>query len=453
MKKERSLNSERRQRVLLVTHTFDADFSMESRLSWFRATHAAKQYDVTVLCADPYDGVRCDVEAKVPGLKVVTVPHSALEKFLIKSPIGFYLAYRLWHLRVFAVARKLHARRPFALAHQVSYCGYREPGYCWKLGIPFVWGPIGGTQNVPWQFLGQFSLIGAAKEACRSVTNALQLRFGQRVGQALRAASKVFVANREIQASFKQARGVVLPCQLEFGIERTAQQRTDQPRDLRDPQQPLRILWAGRLENWKALPLLLKAVKQLPDELSVEVRILGSGTQERSLKKLALRLGIEDRLDWVPLPVCAAREEHYQWADVFSFTSLRDTSGTGLLESLSAGVPIIGLDHQGARDIMTEDCALPISVQNPRQVISEIAGAVVKIASDTHLLQRLSEGALLRAQQYDWQNLNAEMTEAYAEILQPISKLQTTRQANQESTPPEMPSSQDDLLAGQLHGR
>ena len=28
----------------------------------------------------------------------------------------------------------------------------------WKLGVPFVWGPWGGTSNVPWGFLGEGSL-------------------------------------------------------------------------------------------------------------------------------------------------------------------------------------------------------------------------------------------------------------------------------------------------------
>ena len=433
MGNNRSSNTGRRQQVLLVTHTFDADYSMESRLSWFRATSAAERHDVTVLCAEPYDDVRCNVAPQMPGIKVVTVPHTAFEKILINFPIGFYFAYRLWHLRVLKVARQLHARRPFSLVHQVSYCGFREPGYCWKLDVPFVWGPIGGTQNVPWRFLNQFSLLGAMKEACRSVANMLQLRFGRRVGQALRAASKVFVANREIQASFQQARNVQLPCQLEIGIDQNAGPYACEPRDLRDIRQPLRILWAGRLENWKALPLLLKVVAKLPKDLAVEVRLLGSGTQERSLKSLAQRLRIEDRLDWVSLPDCGSRGEHYRWADVFAFTSLRDTSGTGLLESLAAGVPIVGVNHQGARDIMTEDCAVPISVKNPQQVIADMGSAFVKLAGDPHLLQRLSDGALLRAQKYYWQNLDAEMADAYAELLMAADQNLPSRYSDSEA--------------------
>jgi len=402
-----------RPRVLLIAHCFDAKFSMESRLSWFRATEAARQYDTTVVCAAPFADIRSDQGTKVPGLKVVTVAHTAFEKMLINTPFGFYLAYRLWHRRVARVVRGLHQRRRFALVHQVSYCGYREPGYCWQLGIPFVWGPIGGTQDVPWRFLNQFDVPGAVKEAWRTVVNRVQLRVGQRVGKALDAASVVYVANREIQESFRAARGVDLPVQLETGIHEIA----DAPSPLRDQNRPLRVLWVGRLENWKGLPLLLQAVAELPKDFPVEVRVVGSGSREQRCKRLAKRLGVDDRIEWIPLPQCGARDEHYRWADVFTFTSLRDTSGTGLLESLAAGVPIVGLNHQGARDIMSDECALPIAVETSQQVVADIVRTLQRLASDSELLQQLSHGAIDRAHRYQWDQLGAQMMQCYAEVL------------------------------------
>jgi glycosyltransferase involved in cell wall biosynthesis len=429
MEQERIPTSKPRQRVLLVTHCFDADFSMESRLSWFRARNAARNYDVTVLCAKPFADVRCTDAAEIPGVQVVTVRHTALEKSLIGTPVGFYLAYRLWHRRVFQVARRLHEQQKFALVHQVSYCGYREPGDCWKLEIPFVWGPIGGTQNVPWRFLGLFDAIGASKEAWRTLVNGIQLRLGRRVGQALRSSSKVFVANREIQQRFRDVHGVDLSCQLETGI----QQISAQPGPPRDPNQPLRVLWAGRLENWKGLPLLLQAVSKLPRDFAIELRIVGSGSRERRLKRMARQLGIADRIDWQPLVDYCDRDHHYHWADVFAFTSLRDTSGTGLLESLAAGVPIVGLNHQGARDIMTDACAVPITVENPTQVVSSFQAVIRELAADPSRLQSLSRAALSRARNYRWEVLDAEMSEAYASVLSTPNGVRPKRRFKQEA--------------------
>lgn len=404
---------ESRDRILLLTHCFDANFSMESRLSWFRAVNAAQQFDVTVICAKPYADIRCELDANIEGLQVVSVPHTPLELQLNRTASGFYLAYRLWHRRVFKVAQALHRERPFRLVHQVSYCGYREPGECWRLGVPFVWGPIGGTQDVPWKFLGQLRLLCAVKELVRSTANAWQLRWGSRVGKALNAASAVYVANREVQADFHRARGVMLPCQLETGLEDYRQS----PKPERDPCQPLRILWAGRLESWKGLPLLLRAIAKLPKNLPFEVRVLGTGMQQKRWQRLARRLGIAAHIQWVPLPKITQRDEHYHWADVFAFTSLRDTSGTGLLEALGAGVPIVGLDHQGARDIMTPECALPIAVTNPTQASDDFRDALVRLQEQPRLLARLSEGATKRARKFSWDQLSEEMLHCYREAI------------------------------------
>lgn len=425
---ERKSNRTARQRVLVVAHCFGADFSMESRLSWFRAKNAARDYDVTVLCAEPFADVRCDVDADISGVEVVTVPHTKLEKSLISTPIGFYLAYRLWHRRVYKVAQRLHRKNGFSLVHQVSYCGYREPGYCWKLGVPFFWGPIGGTQNVPWRFYSQFDARAAIKEAWRTLANGVQLRLGRRVRRALRGASRVFVANRDIQSSFRDAHRLELPCQLETGIEAVV----EQPRPMRDASQPLRVLWIGRLEAWKGLPLLLQAVARLPRDFAMELRVVGSGSRERRWKRMAERLGISDRIDWQPLPDYGERDHHYQWADVFAFTSLRDTSGTGLLESLAAGVPIVGVNHQGARDIMSDDCAVPISVETPQQVSTAIADALQQLAADPVELQRLSAGAIERARDFHWDVLDAEMSAAYASVLRVPSRVRPVRHSNTE---------------------
>ncbi|UVQ96376.1 hypothetical protein NXW23_19055 [Bacteroides caccae] len=58
----------------------------------------------------------------------------------------FYYAYRVWHLQVYKVASELMETKHFDLIHYVGMIGYREPGYLWKLGLPYVWGPVGGNQ-------------------------------------------------------------------------------------------------------------------------------------------------------------------------------------------------------------------------------------------------------------------------------------------------------------------
>jgi glycosyltransferase involved in cell wall biosynthesis len=115
--------------------------------------------------------------------------------------------------------------------------------------------------------------------------------------------------------------------------------------------------------------------------------------------------------------------EHYHWADVFAFTSLRDTSGTGLLESLAAGVPIIGLDHQGAADMITDNCGIKISVGSPKKSIDEFTRALIRLSRDATELHRLSLGATERAKNYQWTEYSNPMLRIYNSFIQSQSSI------------------------------
>lgn len=398
-----------RPRLLLTAYHYDAVFSMESRLAWHRAQQAAREYDVTVICARGSAGEQRGEHGG--SISVVVLPLSGAERMMMKRTIPYYFGYRRWHSRVFALARTLHGERPFDLVHHVSFCGYREPGDCWRLGAPFVWGPVGGTAQFPTAFMSELDPRAAMRELTRNVLNSFQLRFDRRVRRAARAAATVFAANRAVADVLATHLGTPPKVQLETGIAYVR----EAPRPRRDATEPLKILWAGRLRSWKALPLLLRGLAQLPPTCQYRLRVLGQGPAQKRWERLAERLGVAQHLEWCGWPEYPAQLPHYDWADAFAFTSLRDTSGTGLLEALAAGAPIVGLDHQGAADIMTSECALRIPATNPAESSAGFAAAISRLAGDGDLHARLSAGALARARWYEWDRQWDAFREAYRE--------------------------------------
>jgi glycosyltransferase involved in cell wall biosynthesis len=327
------------------------------------------------------------------------------------------LAYYLWQRGAFELAKRMHAERPFDLVHQVTFCGYREPGYGGELGVPFIWGPIGGTQNYPYRYLPLAGLSGALREGSRSLLNSLQFRFSPRVRRAAKQAAALLVANSTIDRDMRRALGMSPQLQLETGVRSYEAAR-------RTPHNgPLRILWSGELQPWKAMPLLLHALAKLPANVAYEVRILGEGPLERSWRRLAQRLGVGDRLQWLGHLPHAEALALFQWADVLAFTSLRDTSGNVVLEALAAGVPVVCLDHQGVRDMVTSECGIRVPVEFPRATIASLADALTSLATQPELRERLSAGALERAAYYNWDRQGERMARVYAEALQRSGKL------------------------------
>jgi glycosyltransferase involved in cell wall biosynthesis len=134
---------------------------------------------------------------------------------------------------------------------------------------------------------------------------------------------------------------------------------------------------------------------------------------ERRWKRLAERLAIGPRVEWLGWQSYRQVQQQYAWADVFAFTSLRDNSGNVVLEALANGLPIVCLDHQGVRDIVTEPCGIKVPVSTPRQVIEDLRTAIALLARDFELRQRMSEAALVRARDYLWSTMSDKMHAIY----------------------------------------
>jgi glycosyltransferase involved in cell wall biosynthesis len=408
-----------------LAHACSPDRGSEPGAGWHRAVEAARHFDTWVICRqqDFAEQIERHIRERgeIDGLRFVFVPYTAWEQLLRRVPRMFYLAYNLWHRRALRVARRLHERLRFDLVHQANMCGYREPGYLWKLDAPFVWGPVGGTQNYPWRFLPYAGVLGAITEGSRSVVNALQLRLGRRVRRAVRRASPFLAANSTNQRDFARVHGVVPERLCETGI---SDELCDGACREDRGNGPLRILWSGVFGYHKALPLLLEALSSLPATVDFELRIAGDGPLAGRWKRLARQLGLVRRCRWLGwLP----RNEvigHYDWADVFVFTSLRDTTGTVILEALARGVPVICLDHQGAGDVVTSECGIKIPVSSPRQVVAEIRSAIERLSGDRAALERLRLGARSRGLEYSWSRQGERMAEIYRRVLEEAGRLE-----------------------------
>jgi glycosyltransferase involved in cell wall biosynthesis len=280
----------------------------------------------------------------------------------------------------------------------VNVCTFREPGYTWKLGIPFIWGPMGGTQNFSASFLTYLESGERLKEHMRNISNWLSLRMKRRVHAAAKQAAVVLAANSTNQRDFQLVFRRPVELLLETGI--FAVQQPD-PAKFRQPG-PLRLLWSGELTTRKALPLLIEALALLDDELGFELRVLGKGPREDEWKRLVRELGLEHRIHFIGhLPLDQALAQ-FKWAHLLVFTSLRDTSGNVVLEALSNGVPVICFDHQGAGDIVTPECGIKIPVTDPRDAVPAFAKCIRSMAEDRGMLLHLSNGACSRARDYLW---------------------------------------------------
>jgi glycosyltransferase involved in cell wall biosynthesis len=324
-----------------------------------------------------------------------------------------YRAYHHWQKLALKLIEELHARERFDVVHQVTVNTFREPGYGWKLDAPFLWGPVGGSQNFPWRFLPMLPVKEQVKEAGRALVNELSLRFKPRVRAAARRAARVIASNSTNQRDYARAWGREIDLLLETGLR--AVQEPDRTRFReRVAGVPLELLWSGELQTRKALPVLLRALKRV--RTPFRLTVLGDGPMRELWQAETARLGLGKQVHFrgrLPFPEAVAA---MQAADLFCFTSLRDTSGNVVLEALAAGVPVVCFDHQGVGDMVTEECGIKIAVRSPEQAIAEWAAAIDALAADSARLLAMSERATARAREFLWERNGDRVNTIYQEL-------------------------------------
>jgi len=66
-------------------------------------------------------------------------------------------------------------------------------------------------------------------------------------------------------------------------------------------------------------------------------------------------------------------QQRFAEADLFVFTSLRDTFGTVNLEALAKGCPVMCLNHQGVGTHLPDAVAIRVPVTTPEAVVHAMA--------------------------------------------------------------------------------
>jgi len=82
--------------------------------------------------------------------------------------------------------------------------------------------------------------------------------------------------------------------------------------------------------------------------------------------------------------------EAYLKSHVFLFTSLRDSIGAQVLEAMAFGLPVVTLDHHGARDLVPDAAGIKVHVGSRPDTVRALARAIDQLQAD--VVRRTSMG-------------------------------------------------------------
>lgn len=405
----------------MSSYACEPDRGSEPSVGWNWAMAMSEHADVTVLTRANNQNV---IEKKIEALEklgrkhfpmfIYHDPPSLVIKAKKRGLLPVHLFYTIWQMGAFFKMKKTLC--DYEIVHHVTFNSMMSPGFWWSDKTKVVLGPLGGTSCVQEDYKVLFG-VRAWKEKLREFMIAHWSKLPW-LRMSFNRASLILCANSETEAliSTRYANKVVRI--LETGLD-VAEMVSDNIEV--HPNNLVRFIWVGAVEPWKALSLALRAfsraVAVLPDDLQIELDVVGKGSELEKAKAEAYDLDIAEKVNFHGALSLGDTQAMMVVSDVLIFSSVKDTSGNVVLEAMGKAKPVICLDHQGVKDIVTPQTGIKVKTGKLDATIVGISEAIVGLALGPE--QRLKMGEMGRNRVkalYSWREKAKTLKEHYNQI-------------------------------------
>ncbi len=170
------------------------------------------------------------------------------------------------------------------------------------------------------------------------------------------------------------------------------------PLGMRDPEPT--ALYLGRLERYKRVDLLVRAMAQIREAGDrAQLLIAGDGRYLPALRGLVRRLGLADRVHFAGRVSEATKRSLMERAWIHAITSTKEGWGISVIEAAACGTPTVASDTPGLRDAVVHgESGLLVRHGD----VTALADAIRSLFRDPCRLDRLAAGARARAEGFTW---------------------------------------------------
>jgi len=177
------------------------------------------------------------------------------------------------------------------------------------------------------------------------------------------------------------------------------------------------LLFAGRIQPFKGIDILLRAVACLEHQDDLRLLIVGGDSESDGevarLRKLAGELGIEEKVAFCGTVANEKMPLFYGAADICIVPSYNESFGLVALEALACGTPVVASRVGGLATIIKDgETGFLIGVRSHEA----FARRLEQLLGDEELRRRMAEAAPLSATKYAWSNVARQVLRVYEEL-------------------------------------
>ena len=297
--------------------------------------------------------------------------------FWKKGSKGVQMYYYMWQYGAYKMVKRCVDEKELKAVVAVTFGNLWKPTFMYKLGVPFVWGPVGGGEEVPGTLLEHINTKQRIFELFRRLSKKLPISnpwFYQICKQSDLIITRTYDSLDCIPKKYRNKCKVM----IETGVDEV---ECDEFEKIgRKPSESNTITYVGRLLSLKMVDIGIRAFASIAMEYSdIQFNIIGDGEMRESLQKLVREFGLEDRVNFLG---SKSRNEALRIlanSRCMIMPSCKEGGAWVLFEAMMCGRPIICMDTAGMKVVVDSTCGIKIPVNTYEKMVDTFGKAIKRM--------------------------------------------------------------------------
>ncbi|SFC67161.1 Glycosyltransferase involved in cell wall bisynthesis [Flexibacter flexilis DSM 6793] len=299
----------------------------------------------------------------------------AWARFWKKGSRGAMIYYLMWQKGVINFIRKQNIQ--FDIVHNLNFHNDWTPSYLWQFGKPFVWGPIGHHNRIPFQYLQSYSRLYWLKDELTWLVKKSFWNASTGLNDTIANSNHILCMNAGVSTQLQ------LP-ETKYSVVPSVATQDCGWLPVQPDTEQFTVISAGRLVPLKGFDLAIAAfaqfVHQLPaaQRANCKFKIVGSGEEKHTLMDLCESLQVVENVEFISWIDRQELLEMMKMASVFLFPS-HEGAGMVVAEALSFGLPVVCLDNDGPGEFIDGTCGIAVPISSYESTVEKLGNALTTL--------------------------------------------------------------------------
>lgn len=311
--------------------------------------------------------------------------------FWKKKEKGLHLYYYMWQLGAYLLAKKVVKEENIDTVFSPTFGNIWKVTFMHKLPCKFIWGPVGGGEYVPKEFIKKVTYKQRIFEYIRRICKFIPIA-NPWFYDICRKSEFIIVRTKDTLECIPKKYNNKCKIMIETGVSDNECKQISKISEVSSNSKSFVIM--GRLISLKLVDIGIKSFKNvLKEHPDAVLEIVGDGECRRDLEKMVKELGIEKSVKFHGF---LKREEALKVlgrSRALLMTSCKEGGAWVLFEAMMCKKPIICMNTSGMKTVVNENCGIKIDVKNYDEMVIEFEEAMKTLINNDELCNRMGNDA------------------------------------------------------------